>query len=365
MPLPDPIQARLLAMLHNRTDTLQAGDPVPEPLVLSSAFSLPQTPAPNRTYARFTNPTIEATEARLSALEAAPCLLFPSGMGAYSAALMALLKAGDTVLMLSDGYYAARNLVSDIMAPFGLTLRSCPAAEVLTTDLTGLAAVVVETPSNPGLDVIDIAALSARCRAAGATLLVDNTVCTPLLQQPLDLGADIVIVSDTKAMAGHTDLLMGHVASRDTAYMERLLSVRNLTGNIPAPHEAWLLLRGLETVELRLERMCANARAALPLLKASPAVQDLLYPTPHPQALDTGFLIGACFADAATADQFLKDAGFAAMTSFGGLHSSGDRRARWGDAVPEGFLRLSFGIEPTQALTENLTKALKNLPAAG
>jgi cystathionine gamma-lyase len=188
--------------------------------------------------------------------------------------------------------------------------------------------------------------------------VVDNTVLTPLLQQPLDLGADIVIVSDTKAMAGHTDVLMGHVASRDAAYMERLLSVRNLTGNIPAPYEAWLLLRGLETVELRLERMCANARAALPLLQASEAVSEVIYPDPSPQALDQGFLIGATFASAAAADRFLERAGFAKMTSFGGLHSSGDRRARWGDTVPEGFLRLSFGVEPTAALIDAVQAAL-------
>ncbi|MCV2891908.1 PLP-dependent transferase [Lentibacter sp. XHP0401] len=361
MSLPDPIQSRLLAMLHTRTEALEAGDPVPEPLVLSSAFSLPHNPDARRTYARFTNPTIEATEARLAALEAAPCLLFPSGMGAYSAAFMALLKAGDTVLMLSDGYYAARNLVSDIMAPFGLKLVTCPAADILEADLAGIAAVVVETPSNPGLDIIDIAALSTRCHAAGAKLVVDNTVCTPLLQQPLDLGADIVIVSDTKAMAGHTDLLMGHVASRDAAYMERLLSVRNLTGNIPAPHEAWLLLRGLETVEIRLSRMCENARAVLPLLKASAAVQSVIYPASHAQALDQGFLIGATFASSAAADSFLSHAGFTQTTSFGGLHSSGDRRARWGDAVPEGFLRLSFGIEPTEALVGSIKTALGKL----
>lgn len=358
MSLPAPIESRLLAMLHTRIDTLEAGDPIPEPLVLSSAFALPSNPDARRTYARYTNPTIEATEARLGALEDAPCLLFPSGMGAYSAAFMALLKGGDRVLMLSDGYYAARNLVSDIMAPFGVVLETCPAADILTADLAGYAAMVVETPSNPGLDVIDLRALAERCRTSGAKLVVDNTVLTPLLQQPLDLGADIVIVSDTKAMAGHTDVLMGHVASRDAAYMERLLSVRNLTGNIPAPYEAWLLLRGLETVELRLERMCTNARAALPLLQASEAVSEVIYPDPSPQALDQGFLIGATFASAAAADRFLERAGFAQMTSFGGLHSSGDRRARWGDTVPEGFLRLSFGVEPTAALIDAVQAAL-------
>lgn len=359
MSLNEEMQSRLLTMLHARTGVLEPGDPIPEPVTLTSAFELPAQPDPSRTYARFSNPTVAATEARLAALEGAPCLLFPSGMGAYAAAFQALCKSGDKVLMLSDGYYAARNLVTEVMAPFGLSLVTCAARNMADHPLDGIALVVIESPSNPTLDVIDIAALAKRCHAAGARLAVDNTVCTPLLQQPLDLGADAVIVSDTKAMGGHTDLLMGHVASRDEAFMERLLTVRNLTGNIPAPHEAWLLLRGLETLEIRLARMCDNARAALPLLEVSSAVQSVIYPAEHPQCADQGFLIGATFETAAKADAFLKRAGLAAMTSFGGLHSSGDRRARWGDDVPAGFLRLSFGVEPTAPLMSQISAALR------
>jgi cystathionine gamma-lyase len=140
-----------------------------------------------------------------------------------------------------------------------------------------------------------------------------------------------------------------------------VLSVRTLIGLNPGPQEAWLLIRGLETLDVRLARMCANARAVLPLLQGSEPAHDILYPAAHPQSTDQGFLIGVTFRDAATADRFLATAGFAATTSFGGLHSSGDRRARWGDDMPAGFLRLSLGVEPTEQLTQAVAGALAAL----
>lgn len=352
---------RFFDMLHSRSAALEPGAPVPDPLVMSSVFALPEQPDPNRTYGRGNSPTLEALETRLAALEGAPCLSFPSGMGAYTGLLMAMLKQGNRVLALSDGYYAARNLLTDILAPFGVTCDTCPAAEMEHAVLDAFDVVIIESPSNPGLDVIDIAALAARCHDAGARLVVDNTVCTPLLQNPLDLGADAVVVSDTKAMGGHSDLLMGHVASADASLMERVLAVRTLMGLNPGPQEAWLLIRGLETLEVRLHRMCTNARAVLPLLQETTHATDVLYPAAHPQATDQGFLIGATFADAKTADRFLMRAGFAQTTSFGGLHSSGDRRARWGDDVAPGFLRLSLGVEPTDKLVQSVRSALADL----
>lgn len=357
----NPHITRFFDMIHSRSAALDPGAPVPDPLVMSSVFALPEQPDPSLTYGRSTSPTLEALETRLSLLEAAPCLSFPSGMGAYAGLLMAMLQQGEKVLTLSDGYYAARNLLADVLGRFGVACDTCPASDIGDAVLDGVDIVIIETPSNPGLDVIDVAALSARCREAGAKLVVDNTVCTPLLQNPLDLGADAVIVSDTKAMGGHSDLLMGHVASRDEALMERVLSARTLMGLNPGPQEAWLLIRGLETLDVRLERMCTNARAVLPLLKEARAAQNILYPAQHAQAADQGFLVGATFTDAATADRFLSLAGFAPTTSFGGLHSSGDRRARWGDNVAAGFLRLSFGVEPTEQLVRTVRSALKAL----
>lgn len=357
----DILNSRFFQMLHARSASLGSGEPVPDPLVMSSVFALPDQPDPARTYGRGNSPTLEALESRLSALEAAPCLSFPSGMGAYSGLLLAMLTQGQKVLTLSDGYYAARNLITEILQPFGVACETAPAAKIAEANLDGIDLVIIETPSNPGLDVIDISQLAQRCRDHGAKLVVDNTVCTPLLQNPLDLGAHATIVSDTKAMGGHSDLLMGHVASRDNALMEKILNVRTLMGLNPGPQEAWLLIRGLETLEIRLQRMCANARAILPILKSSDAVSNVRYPEPHEQAQDQGFLICAEFADIPTADKFLSNAGFAMTTSFGGLHSSGDRRARWGDDVAPGFLRLSFGVEPTAQLVESVSSALNRL----
>ena len=357
----DPKISRFFNMLHARTGRLDAGDPIPDPLVMTSVFALPEQPDPSRTYGRGTSPTLDALEARLTALEGAPCLSFPSGMGAYAGLLMAMLQKGQRVLALSDGYYAARNLISQILGPFGISLDTCPAAHIADALLDDFDVVIIETPSNPGLYVVDIAAMAARCREAGAKLVVDNTVCTPLLQNPLDLGADAVIVSDTKAMGGHSDLLMGHVASHDPALMERVLSVRTLMGLNPGPQEAWLLIRGLETLDVRLSRMCTNARALLPILENSPHISDLRYPAPHPQAADQGFLIGVTFSDAPTADRFLAKAGFTPTTSFGGLHSAGDRRARWGDDVAGGFVRLSIGVEPEEQLVTTVKDALSSL----
>lgn len=360
---------RMFAMLHARARALRPGDSVAEPLTPTSIFYLPDEPAPERIYGRIGNPTVTAVEDRLAVLENAPAVLFSSGMAAYTATILATAKAGDTVLLLSDGYYAARNLMDEILTGFGVVSKTCPTAEIDTVSLDGVRLAIVETPTNPHLDVIDIAALAARCRAAGCLLAVDNTVCTALTQQPLDLGADLVIVSDTKSMAGHSDLLLGHVASRDPVLMEKVVQARTLAGAIASPFDAWLLLRGMETLELRLARMGETAARAAEMLKSDAAVRAVRYPgladdpafgTARRQMTHPGFLIGATFHDKAAADRFISASrAFVPATSFGGLHSSADRRARWGDAVPEGFLRLSIGVEPGDELLRRVGVGLK------
>lgn len=349
---------RFFHMLHQRSGDLAPGAPVAEPLVMTSVFALPDTPLPGRIYARMDTPTVEAAEARLTTLNEARSVIFPSGMGAYSAIFTTCLRPGDRLILLSDGYYTPRSLADEILAPMGIETQLVPARDLADTPLDGVAMVLIETPTNPGLDVIDIAALAARCREAGALCVVDNTVCTPLLQQPLDHGADVVLSADTKAMAGHSDLLLGHVASRDDDLMARVHQARTLTGAIPGPFEAWLLIRGLETLELRLARMCENARAARAIFEESPKCSAVLYPEPHAQARDQGFLLGVDLPDQAASDRFIAAAGLAPVTSFGGLHSSADRRARWGDDVAEGFLRLSLGVEPTAPLMDALQAGL-------
>ena len=360
---------RMFAMLHARARALRPGDSVAEPLTPTSIFHLPDEPTPERVYGRIGNPTVTAVEDRLAVLENAPAVLFSSGMAAYTAAILATAKAGDTVLLLSDGYYAARNLMDEILTGFGVVSKTCPTAEIDTVSLDGVRLAIVETPTNPHLDVIDIAALAARCRAAGCLLAVDNTVCTALTQQPLDLGADLVIVSDTKSMAGHSDLLLGHVASRDPVLMEKVVQARTLAGAIASPFDAWLLLRGMETLELRLARMGETAARVAEMLKGDAAVRAVRYPglandpafgIARRQMTHPGFLIGATFENKAAADRFISASrAFVPATSFGGLHSSADRRARWGDAVPEGFLRLSIGVEPGDELLRRVGIGLK------
>ena len=360
---------RMFAMLHARARALRPGDSVAEPLTPTSIFHLPDEPAPERVYGRIGNPTVTAVEDRLAVLENAPAVLFSSGMAAYTAAILATAKAGDTVLLLSDGYYAARNLMDEILTGFGVVSKTCPTAEIDTVSVDGVRLAIVETPTNPHLDVIDIAALATRCRAAGCLLAVDNTVCTALTQQPLDLGADLVIVSDTKSMAGHSDLLLGHVASRDPVLMEKVVQARTLAGAIASPFDAWLLLRGMETLELRLARMGETAARAAEMLKGDAAIRTVRYPglandpafgVARRQMTHPGFLIGATFEDKAAADRFISASrAFVPATSFGGLHSSADRRARWGDAVPEGFLRLSIGVEPGDELLRRVGIGLK------
>jgi len=362
------IHRRLLAMLHHRARQLGSGDSIAEPLVPTSIYHLPDEPAPDRVYGRVANPTVQAAEERLAHLEDARTLLFSSGMAAYSAVILATIKAGDTVLVLSDGYYAVRHMLGDIFSAFDVKMVTRPAAQIADATLDGVRLVILESPTNPNLDVIDLAAFAGRCRTAGCLLAVDNTVCTALTQQPLDLGADIVISSDTKAVAGHSDLLLGHVSSRDEGLMDRVHQARTLAGAIPGAFDAWLLLRGLETLDVRLERMAATAGQVAALLNGHTSVVSVRYPgladdpafeLAQRQMSSPGFLIGATFANRDSAGRFIEASGvFIPTTSFGGVHSSADRRARWGDAVPDGFLRLSIGCEPGEPFLQSVEKGL-------
>ncbi|MEM7709494.1 MAG: cystathionine gamma-lyase [Pseudomonadota bacterium] len=365
--LPDHIREAVHRLLHQRTDRIATGEPVAEPLVATSSFKIDDQYSPDALYARYATPTVQATEAKLALIEDAPTRLFASGMAAISAVMLATLKAGDRVLVPSDGYFHTRIVADDILGPLGIETVTAPTLEFPRTDLTGLALVLAETPSNPGLHILDLRALASRCREAGARLAVDNTFATGLLQRPLELGADLAMASDTKATGGHSDLILGHVACRDDALMSRIEAIRKFAGAIPGPFEAWMLNRSLDTLELRLTRMCANAAAAADFLAAHPAVSDVTYPgrPDHPghalaagQMHAPGFIVGLTLADIAAADRFVAAAAVLPATSFGGTHTSADRRARFGDAVPDGYLRLSLGIEPTDTLLAALRKGL-------
>lgn len=370
---PDPsLPAELPAeLLHHRVGALPAGAPIALPLTPASTYTLPGSEEVPFVYGRAGGPTWSALEEALAVLEQADVAVLPSGMAAISAVLLTQLSPGDRVLLPSDGYYATRSLAERFLTPAGIEVVLRPTAEYAEQDLAGFAVVHVETPSNPGLDLCDIAEVSARAHAAGALVVVDNTTLTPYGQRPLDLGADVVVASDTKAPNGHSDALLGHVASRDAAVMEAVRAWRTLAGGIPGQLETWLVHRGLETLELRFDRMCTSAQVLAERLAEHPAVQAVVHPglASHPQRglvarqmMRTGSLIGLTLADGPAAEQFLERARrVVPATSFGGVHTSGDRRARWGDAVPDGFVRLSVGCEPTEALWADLDAALRSL----
>ncbi|WP_240335409.1 cystathionine gamma-lyase [Pseudotabrizicola algicola] len=363
------MQRRLADVLHHRSAGLEKGDPVSLPLTTSTSFHLPDVQGAPYIYARNGTPTWAAVEAQLALLEDAEVVGFPSGMGAISAALFATLKAGQRVVLPSDGYYVTRVLSEGFLAPLGVDVVQIPTLDYATADFSGAAVVYMETPSNPGLDVVDIADVCARAHAAGAIVIVDNTTMTPLMQRPLDLGADLVVAADTKAPAGHSDALFGHVAGRNSAQMARVRDWRRLSGAVPGSMEAWLLHRGLETLEVRLERMCASAAVIAVRLAEHEAVRALRYPglpddpahaLSRRQMQGFGFLIGMTLENATVAERFLERCPYLVRsTSFGGTHSAGERRARWGDAVPEGFVRLSIGVEPVEALWGAMAEALR------
>lgn len=323
------------------------------------------------TYGRSQNPTWDVVETALGHLEASPVVLFPSGMAAISAALCATLSSGNRVLIPSDGYYATRVFAEQFLSRFGVSIEMRPTVEFLLDGFDGFDVVFVETPSNPGLDLIDIAAVAKAVRASGGVTIVDNTTMTPFGQRPLDLGVDIVVASDTKAPGGHSDLLMGHAASRNDELLGRIRDWRMYSGSIPGPAEAWLLHRGLQTLEARFDRMCHSAEIIAQRLQAHKAISTLRYPglpgdagytLAKAQMLRFGFLIHATFAGAKQAERFIDGCQMLQpATSFGGVHSSAERRLRWGDDVPEGAVRISIGCEPVEELWASMENALDAL----
>jgi cystathionine gamma-lyase len=264
-------------------------------------------------------------------------------------------------------------LARDELTRFGVSVDYVATPEIESVaargGLAGARLVLLETPSNPELDVCDIAAVARAAHQAGAVVAVDNTTATPLGQRPLELGADVTIGSDTKALTGHSDLLLGHVSTTDDDLFDRLQRWRNLTGNTPGPFEAWLGHRSMSTLDLRLARQAANAAAVADLLAGSPAATGVRWPwragdpsfaLAARQMLRPNGVVSAVLADeAAVATLLSRTQLWTAATSFGGVHSTIDRRAQWGgDAVSSGFVRLSCGIEDTADLVADLADGL-------
>jgi cystathionine gamma-lyase len=368
--------------LHRDTEILNAGyRPVkePGPMVAGpqfvSTYVTPGDPAEHRlTYGRFENPTWRAWEESLGVLEGGEAVSFASGMAATSALLGATLKPGDAVVLPSESYYTIRALASTWLERIGVQVRLAPTrGDAQAGALEGARLLWLETPSNPHLDVCDIAALVAAARAAGALVAVDNTTATGYLQQPLALGADYVVASDTKAVTGHADLILGHVATRDAARAAGLRDWRTRHGAIPGPMEVWLAHRSLATLPLRLSCQCASAARLASFLSTRAAVRAVHYPglpthaghdAARRQMRAFGGVVSFELPGRAHAERFLGALRLVReATSFGGVHSTAERRARWGgDAIGEGFIRFSVGCE---AVEDILADVEAGLDAAG
>ena len=364
--------------MRDATRVIRAG--VPEPSqgapflpgpTFASTYHLAGDPAGAAyQYGRYHNPTWTQYEHALDELEGGPTVAFASGIAAVAAVLGSVLHAGDVLVMPSDGYYAARTLAADYFAGLGVQVRTAPTAgNAQAQCLDGAKLLWLESPSNPGLDVCDIGALAREAHARHALVAVDNTTPTVLGQRPLALGADFSVASDTKALSGHSDLLLGHVAARDPEWAQRLQAWRTRMGSIPGPMEVWLAHRALATLDVRLERICANALGIAGWLATRREVRGVRYPgLPN----DPSHAIAArqmsrygpivCFelADRAAAERFLNACKIVHQaTSFGGLHTTAERRARWGgDKVAEGFIRVSVGCEHVEDLIADLDQAL-------
>jgi len=312
--MPADTDALIARLLHHRKAGLALGDPVVPPISVATTFHLPQAQGAQHYYGRSGQPTWDAVEAQLAILEGAEVVSFPSGMAAITAALVCCLKAGAKVMIPADGHYGSRLVGRDVLQVYGVEVVQVPTLEMERADFTGFQVIYIETPSNPGLDTVDIAAIAVRAHAAGALVIVDNTTMTPLLQRPLDLGADLVVAADTKAPAGHSDALFGHVAGRDANLMARIREWRRQSGSVPGPFEAYLVHRGLETLEVRLSRMCASAAVIAERLAGHPKVRAVRYPglpgdASHKaigtQMVNGGFLIGFELAGEGEAEGFL------------------------------------------------------------
>jgi len=349
------------------------GQPFMPGPVMAGPFHLPGDLADAKhIYGRYGNPTFELLEQALGELDGGEAVVFASGMAAAAAVLETALPVdgGGVLVAPVDGYPGVRELAAGSLAARRVETRLVTSSdEWVRAALPGAALAWIETPSNPALEVLDIAALAEAAHAEGAALVVDNTLATPLGQRPLELGADLVVSSASKHLGGHSDLVMGYAATRDPDRARALREHRRIAGAIPGPFEAWLAHRSLATLAVRLERQSASALALAELLVMRPEVSGVRYPglasDPSHALADAqmdcfGSVLGFALPSRDAAERFLAaSALITEATSFGGVHTSAERRARWGtDDVPEGFIRLSVGIEDAGDLARDLERAL-------
>lgn len=321
-------------------------------------------------YGRFGNDNWSGFEDVLGQLEGGHAIAFASGMGA-TAAVLDLVPIGGRVVVPRHSYSGLLALLDQQAATGRITVVRSDTAS-LQTEVDGAALVWVESPTNPAMEVADLAAVVEAAHTAGAIVAVDNTFATPLLQRPFEFGADVVVHSATKFLSGHSDVLLGAVVAPDPQRYEELLARRRNLGAIPGPMEAWLALRGLRTLHLRLERAQHNAGILAQRLSEHPAVSRVRYPglpdDPfHELASKQMKGYGAVLAAEIAAGPEAADRVCASTqlwvhaTSLGGIESMLERRRRWpaeAPTIPESLIRLSVGIEHVEDLWQDLDVAL-------
>ncbi len=336
-------------------------------------------------YSRSGNPTRTALETCLAALEGGRTgLAFASGLAAEDCLLRTVARPGAHVVIPDDAYGGTYRLFAQVLRQWGVESTPVPLG-----DLDAVRAAVrpetvlvwAETPTNPLLGIADVEALAGIAHEAGARLVVDNTFASPYLQQPIALGADVVVHSTTKYLGGHSDVVGGALVAADPGLGEELAYLQNAMGGVPGAFDSWLVLRGVKTLGVRMDRHCSNAQRVVELLGASPAVASVLYPglPDHPghevaarQMRDFGGMVSLRLAggEAAALELCRRTGVFTLAESLGGVESLIEHPGRMTHAstagsqleVPGDLVRLSVGIESVEDLLADLEQALSGLP---
>ena len=307
-------------------------------------------------YGRYDNPTWRAFEEALGELEGGRCLSFASGLAAVST-ILDLVANGEKVVAPRHAYNGSLGQLADLEARGRITshLVDIEDTDAVVAACEDASLVWIESPTNPAMELADIPTITKAAHAAGAYVVVDNTFATPILQQPLEWDVDLVVHSATKFIGGHADLLMGAIVTRDEQLYGVLKGRRDLVGAIPGAFEAWLALRGLRTLPLRMERSQANAAELVRRLRERPDVNEVRYP-------GFGGMISIVLPNGGIADLVQHSTKlWVYATSLGGVESTLERRRRWKSepaTIPDGLIRLSVGIEDVEDLWEDLVQAL-------
>lgn len=358
------------------------------PIYQTSTF-VQESPGVNKgyDYARSGNPTRAALESLITTLEkGAEGAAFASGLAAIDA-VMKLLESGDEILAVDDIYGGAFRMFTHVYQKFGITVRyvdTTVAENVLNAITSKTKLIWLETPTNPTLKVSDIEAIAKIAKAHHCLLCVDNTFASPALQQPLTLGADIVVHSATKYLGGHSDLIAGLVVTKEKGLGEKIKFIQNASGAILSPFDSWLVIRGIETLHLRVKQHCANAQAVAAFLQSHPAVDKVYYPglknhfnhaVAAKQAKGFGGVVSFTLKDdtVAAATAFVTATTYFKLAeSLGGMksllchpaqmtHKSVPEERRRASGVADSLIRLSVGLEDADDLIEDLNNAFTKI----